>query len=132
MNPTSQSRPCPPPGGSVRPALTRLARRRWAAVALLGLFLGGFASSTLVEVLSSHPEVAHRAQLEDWPCHDSDDDPCGPDCACLCCPSRSPTVILPFRGAGLAQTTSSELETSVLPSLHPQEIDQRIFHPPRA
>jgi hypothetical protein len=81
--------------------------------------------------LSSHADLAHGARVADWPSHDSDSDPCGPDCACFCCPGRGPIVVLPFRSAVLALASSSDLAASPLTALHPQEIDQRIFHPPR-
>jgi hypothetical protein len=101
-------------------------------VALLAMFLGGFTFSTLGEVLSGHSDLTHEARYQDSPSHDSDGDPCDADCACFCCPGRGPTVILPFRGVAPALASSSRLSTSPLPALHPQDIEQRIFHPPRA
>jgi hypothetical protein len=132
VKPSSQQRQRPLPSGTVLPVFVGLARRRRVATAMLALFLSGLVLSTAGEVLTSHVDLAQGVRIADWPSHDSDGDPCGPDCTCFCCPGRGPIVVLPLRDAALALAPSSDLAASPLSALHPQEIDQRIFHPPRA
>ena len=67
-------------------------------------------------------------------CPDGDDHgmPCGPTCPCICCPGHLlrlayfpgvPTVRSPMTGP---------VETVTADNLHPTDITDRIFHPPRA
>ena len=111
-----------------------LSRRRRVAVVVLGLFLGGLVLSTAGEVFSAHVDIAGIGHHQDAPGPDSGDEgaPCGPDCACFCCPGRGMTVVFAALAPRLVAPLANGFVVSLPVALHPRDIRPRIFHPPRA
>ncbi|HUT79441.1 MAG TPA: hypothetical protein VM285_17220 [Polyangia bacterium] len=109
-------------------------RRRCLHLYLLVLLFPGIASAPSGETLHGWTGADERHHSEGDPCPDPVDDghPCGPTCPCTCCPGHLTKIaIAPVRPV-IAARPDSEVEAVLPTALHPKEIINRIFHPPRA
>jgi hypothetical protein len=124
----------PAPRAVVCSRLAGLGRRRRVATAVLILFLGGFASSTAEELLSSHLDLASIRSSQEQPGSDAghEGDPCAPDCACFCCPGHGMRVAFTTVPPVLAAPLVGRLASPSVTDLHPAQIVQRLLDPPRA
>jgi hypothetical protein len=59
-------------------------------------------------------------------------DPCGPSCPCTCCPGHRPPVAFSGFESIVLIPPSADLIAASPTDLHPRDVDQSIFHPPRA
>lgn len=107
--------------------------RRLALLVLL-VFVAGFVSPTVGELLHPCEDSVEAAHSTGTPCPDPTDDghPCGPACACMCCPGH--VVAVPFVAPPTPKWAqpSDDLKVLFLQGLHPKDFHYRIFHPPRA
>lgn len=109
---------------------------RLGCSALLALFLVGFFLSSAGEVLAATHAAgeAPASHEEGSSCPDParDGEPCGPACPCACCPGHRLTVACAGTEPFVPAPPPSDLFLALPTVLHPREIGQRIFHPPRA
>ena len=103
------------------------------ALAVMLFFFAGLVGASAGEVLGSSVGGDQVTHIEGSPCPDPDHsgDPCGPGCACTCCPGHAPAVAFAIPSLKLAQPPLSKLKVHPNEDLHPQDVLSRIFHPPR-
>lgn len=104
------------------------------AVLVLFVFVAGMVSATAGEVLRSWASGDQIGHTEGSPCPDPDDKghPCGPACACTCCPGHAATTLFVPQHLTFRPPESEELNLGIYDDLHPKDVHFRIFHPPRA
>jgi hypothetical protein len=110
--------------------------RLWRLVLLvLLLFVVGSANAKARQLSRSVSGLDAICHTGGAPCPDTDDwgQPCGPQCACTCCPGHG-AAVSPAQSQPLwfSLPPSEELTVSPQRDLHPREVCLRIFHPPRA
>jgi hypothetical protein len=107
---------------------------RYLASLVLALFIAGLFPTTVGEVLHALGGDPSAIQANESHCPDPGDDgsPCGPDCACTCCPGQRVAVTFPVASAAIAAPISTDFDVSLPANLHPTTVDRSIFHPPRA
>lgn len=108
-------------------------QQRLALIALVAVLFGAVAA-TADELLRSSISAVEVSHSEGAPCGDpaENDRPCGPTCACTCCPGHGRSFVL-MSYALLPVTLSANQSDASLPDdVHPQDVQHRIFHPPRA
>jgi hypothetical protein len=106
---------------------------RGLALFVLLVFVAGFVSPTVGELLHLGEDSVEAAHSTGTPCpHPEDGHPCGPACACTCCPGH--VVAVPVVAPPLPRSTqlSDDLKVFTRQCLHPKDFHYRIFHPPRA
>lgn len=111
----------------------RMAPRYFASL-VLALFIAGLFPTTVGEVIHSLGGDPSAIQTSESHCPDPGDDgtPCGPDCACACCPGQRVAATFPIASPAIAIPISTEFDVSLRANLHPTTVDRSIFHPPRA
>ena len=104
------------------------------ALVVLFFFVTGLVSATAGEVLRSSADNFQASHTEGSPCPDPDDagHPCGPACACTCCPGHAAAPAFVAQRFAFGIPPSSELKVHPNDDLHPKDVHFRIFHPPRA
>lgn len=107
---------------------------RRLALIVLFTFAAGLVSATAGEVLRTSVGGIQATHTEGSPCPDPTDDshPCGPACACTCCPGHAAGVVFAVQPFKLGLPPANELKVHPNDDLHPQDVHFRIFHPPRA
>lgn len=107
---------------------------RFLASLVLALFLTGLFPTTVGEVLHALSGETSPVQAGENHCPDPGNDgaPCGPDCACVCCPGQRVAVAFPILPPAVAIPLATELDMILPVALHPTAVDPAIFHPPRA
>ena len=104
------------------------------ALAVLFFFVTGYVSAAAGEVLRSVSSGDQIGHTEGSSCPDPDDcgHPCGPACACTCCPGHAATAMFAPPFVFVAPPACEELNLGTYDDLHPKDVHFRIFHPPRA
>jgi hypothetical protein len=105
-------------------------------MAILFLFLGGLMCTSASDALYAATEDSPKTHSKGVVCPDpgENDEPCGPDCPCDCCPGHVNTAFALTVNvqASILFPPPAEVHLSMPGDLHPQDALVRIFHPPRA
>ncbi len=104
------------------------------AFLVLFVFVAGIAPAAVDDLWRSASGSDPISHTEGSPCLDPDDrgHPCGPACACTCCPGHAITTMFVPQQFSFAPPACEELNLSTYDVLHPKDVHFRIFHPPRA
>ena len=107
---------------------------RRVVILVLLLFVTGLVSSTVREIVQSMASTHQGTHAEGSPCPDPvhDGHPCGPGCACSCCPGHAAAVAVVVPRIAFGTPPSGEVEVQSLDRLHPRDFLRGIFRPPRA
>jgi hypothetical protein len=108
--------------------------RKISAVAALAAFTSGLAFAAVWGDLHRPADKAetHHSHGSSCPNPDSGDDPCGPTCACTCCPGHVLATAAVVVNPCLRSYPSSAGDPPVGSNLNPRDVLSRIFRPPRA
>jgi len=96
-------------------------------------FVAGPVSAMSGEMLRADDDHGDRCHAEGLPCPDPIDDgqPCGPSCACACCPGHALGLAFATHGLRPGLAPASTLRVHPASDLHPMDVLFRVFHPPR-
>ena len=108
-------------------------RRRFALLLLFTLIAGMVsATESATRGAWAHDDAPGHADGSSCPDPEDGGHPCGPACACLCCPGHTGTTIVVPRSLALDPPAAAEPSLGVGDELDPKDVCFRIFHPPRA
>lgn len=107
---------------------------RGLALLVLAVFVAGSSLATAVEVQRSvfRSVPTSPPAADSCPDPETDGQPCGPDCLCLCCPGHASGLAVFASCPSVPCPPSSEFELEAHDDLRPKGVLRRIFHPPRA
>jgi len=101
-------------------------------VLVLLLFLMGAASAGSLHALLAHPgEGPQPSTPSSCPDPDHDGNPCGPACACSCCPGHAPALTRACQPDPFVSSPPAALLCEFREALHPQDPLTGIDRPPR-
>jgi hypothetical protein len=89
------------------------------------------AASTVAGPPAPRGAIAEVFHENGTPCPDDGAAPCDRDCACPCCHGHSPTAARPLAPLVTAGPPACSHRIARPPDLHPIELVQQIFRPPR-
>ena len=111
-------------------------QQRLALITLVALVavLSGCVSATAGELLRSSIADGKVSHSEGTPCRDpaENDRPCSPTCACTCCPGHGRSFALMSYTLSPVTLVTNEPRAFRPDDVHPEDVQHRIFHPPRA
>jgi len=108
-------------------------QKKISVIAVLFAFTSGIASAAAwCDVhQSTGDDELHHSHGSSCPDPGGGEEPCGPTCACTCCPGH---VLATAAVAAVPSVPASSSKTRDVPidrNLNPQDVRSRVFHPPR-